>query len=108
MPVRRLHESFDRLERLVAAYPRVALGSSGEFADPGSRAWWGRMAEAMDGFLDQVKRVESADGVPDGEYSGITGLRPVILPSENAWTATPVHYIVRLRIKVRYGKGSCE
>jgi hypothetical protein len=24
----------------------------------------------MDGFLDQVKRVESADGVPDGEYQG--------------------------------------
>ena len=24
----------------------------------------------MDGFLDDVKRVESADGVPDGEYHG--------------------------------------
>lgn len=24
----------------------------------------------MNGFLDQVKRVESADGVPDGDYQG--------------------------------------
>jgi len=32
----------------------------------------------------------------------ITGLRPVILPSENARTATPVHYIVRTRLCVRF------
>lgn len=24
----------------------------------------------MEGFLDQVKRVESSDGIPDGEYQG--------------------------------------
>jgi len=28
------------------------------------------MVTLMDGFLDQVKRVESTDRVPDGEYLG--------------------------------------
>lgn len=39
VPVWHLHESVQRLERLVIAYPRVALGSSGEFAEPGTRRW---------------------------------------------------------------------
>ena len=47
VPVWHLHESLDRLERLMLAYPRVAIGSSGEWRDPGTRAWWDRMNEAM-------------------------------------------------------------
>lgn len=47
VPVWHLHESLDRLARLAADWPRVALGSSGQWSDPGSRAWWDRMAEAL-------------------------------------------------------------
>jgi hypothetical protein len=46
-PVWHLHESFDRLERLATSYPRVCLGSSGEFAQIGTPQWWRRMHEAM-------------------------------------------------------------
>lgn len=46
-PVWHMHESMERLARLVAEWPRVALGSSGAFASVGTRSWWDRMAEAM-------------------------------------------------------------
>jgi hypothetical protein len=62
VPVYHMHESLERLERLVGRYPRVALGSSGTFADPGSKAWWGRMAEMMAVICD-------ADGVHCGDSS---------------------------------------
>lgn len=47
VPVWHLHESLARLGRLVHEWPRVALGSSGEYSDPGSDPWWSRMTEAM-------------------------------------------------------------
>lgn len=46
-PVWHMHESMERLERLATAFPRVCLGSSGEFATIGTTAWWGRMAQCM-------------------------------------------------------------
>jgi hypothetical protein len=46
-PVWHMHESMDRLERLASAFPRVCIGSSGEFATIGTAQWWGRIAQAM-------------------------------------------------------------
>lgn len=71
VPVYHLHESLDRLERLAGAYPRVALGSSGDYADPGSRPWWGRMAEMMDVLCDD-------DGFPRVKLHGLRMLDPVL------------------------------
>ena len=56
VPVWHLHESLDRLYRLVSAYPTVALGSSGQWAVPGDEAWWERMAEAMEVACDDSGR----------------------------------------------------
>lgn len=56
VPVWHLHESLDRLERLAADWPRIALGSSGEFSDPGSSAWWNRLAEALPVVCDAEGR----------------------------------------------------
>lgn len=47
VPVWHLHERLERLERLVSGWPRVALGSSGVFSEPGMPGWWRRMGEAM-------------------------------------------------------------
>lgn len=55
-PVWHLHESLDRLERLALNWPRVCLGSSGEFASVGSPQWYVRMAEAMDVLCDKSGR----------------------------------------------------
>jgi hypothetical protein len=71
VPVYHLHESLDRLEKLCDAYPRVALGSSGQWADPGSMAWWKRMAEVMSACCDD-------DGMPLTKLHGLRMLDPVI------------------------------
>jgi hypothetical protein len=55
-PVWHLHESLDRLERLAFEWPRICLGSSGEFAQIGTNQWWIRMAEAMDILCDKSGR----------------------------------------------------
>jgi len=56
VPVWHMHESLTRLDSLVRSWPRVAFGSSGEFADPGAPRWWNRMAEAMEVACDKQGR----------------------------------------------------
>lgn len=56
VPVWHMHESLDRLARLADAWPRVAFGSSGEFATVGDAKWWRRINEAMDVVCDEEGR----------------------------------------------------
>jgi hypothetical protein len=56
VPVWHMHESIGRLANLVAGFPRVAIGSSGEFVNIGTQRWWGRMAEAMEVTCDSQGR----------------------------------------------------
>lgn len=73
VPVWHLHESLERLERLVS-FPRLALGSSGEYAEidnrPGSR-WWTRISEAMEICCDK-------QGRPRTKLHGLRMLDPTI------------------------------
>ena len=46
-PVWHLHESLDRLERLMSDWHRICLGSSGEYATIGTSHWWHRMHDVM-------------------------------------------------------------
>lgn len=55
-PVWHLHESLDRLERMALNWPRLCLGSSGEYATIGTHAWENRMREAMDVICDRSGR----------------------------------------------------
>ena len=68
VPVWHMHESLNRLERLME-YPRIALGSSGEYAKVGNTSWWARMSEAM-------KVVCDADGHPLVRLHGLRMLDP--------------------------------
>lgn len=68
-PVWHLHESLDRLDRLVTKYPRICLGSSGDFANIGTKDWWIRMAEAMDVICDK-------EGMPKTKIHGLRMLNP--------------------------------
>jgi hypothetical protein len=47
VPVWHLHEPLEWLEWLVSNFETVAFGSSGQWATPGTPAWWIRIAEAM-------------------------------------------------------------
>jgi hypothetical protein len=52
-PVWHMHESIARLLRLANDWPRVCVGSSGEYATVGDARWWVRMAEAMNSVCDR-------------------------------------------------------
>jgi len=47
VPVWHLHEPLEYLDWLVSNFQTVAIGSSGQWATPGTTAWWQRMAQAM-------------------------------------------------------------
>ena len=46
-PVWHFHESLDRLRRLCDEWPRVCLGSSGQYAELNTPQWHNRMTQAM-------------------------------------------------------------
>lgn len=70
-PVWHMHEQVERLARLVRDYPRVCLGSSGQYRQRGTTLWWQRMDEAM--------RVAcGSDGRPLAKLHGLGMLDPDI------------------------------
>lgn len=69
VPVWHLNESIDRLVKLANNWPMVALGSSGEYAEIGTKAWWNRMADAMDEITDD-------EGFPVCKLHGLRMLDP--------------------------------
>lgn len=83
VPVWHMHESFDRLERLCHAWSVVALGSSGQWAVPGTAPWWQRMNAAMDAICDD-------NGRPPCRLHGLRMLNPQVftqLPLSSADSA---------------------
>ena len=69
-----MHESLERLDRLVSGrrlYPVVAIGSSGEYAQPATERWWSRMSEAMEHACD-------ANGRPLARLWGLRQMDPDI------------------------------
>ena len=70
VPVWHLHESLERLNQLCS-WPRLALGSSGEWPNPGEGRWWERMAEAMEVICDE-------SGRPRTKLHGLRMLDPAI------------------------------
>lgn len=52
-PVWHMHESIERLVRLAYSWPRVCIGSSGDFSTVGNAVWWNRMAEAMNAICNE-------------------------------------------------------
>ncbi len=69
VPVWHMHESLCRLERLANEWPRVAIGSSGEWAYVGDDRWWQRMGAAMNVVCDR-------EGRPITKLHGLRMLNP--------------------------------
>lgn len=70
-PVWHPHESTGRLMDLATEYDRVCIGGSPEFPVVGNRAWWHRIAHAMDGIVD-------VDGYPVCKLHGLRMLNPKV------------------------------
>ena len=71
VPVWHMHESLDTLQWLVDEWPRVAIGSSGEFVTIGTGKWWGRISEAMGVACD-------AEGRPHVKLHGLRQMDPEV------------------------------
>jgi hypothetical protein len=70
-PVWHMHESLKRLERLACEWPRVCLGSSGEYSVVGNKKWWFRMNEAMNTVCNK-------EGLPICKLHGLRMLNPSV------------------------------
>ncbi len=70
-PVWHLHESFERLARLVRDWPRVCIGSSGAYSVVGSPTWFDRMFVAMMVVCDE-------QGRPRAKLHGLRMLNPKV------------------------------
>jgi len=70
-PVWHMHESIDRLVRLANEYPRVCVGSSGQYATVGDNLWWGRMNECLIEICDEKNR-------PICKLHGLRMLNPAV------------------------------
>jgi hypothetical protein len=96
VPVWHLHESLGRLQRLCAEWPTVALGSSGQWATPGTVAWWHRMAEAMNVACDE-------QGRPKTKLHGLRMLDPAIFTALPLASADSTNAAVNCGAKSRFG-----
>lgn len=70
-PVWHMHESLHRLERLATRWPRICIGSSGQWANVGDARWWHRMASAMNVICDR-------EGRPVCKVHGLRMLAPKV------------------------------
>lgn len=71
VPVWHMHESLDTLQWFMDEWPRVAIGSSGEFVTIGTGKWWGRISEAMGVLCDK-------EGRPRCKLHGLRQMDPEI------------------------------
>lgn len=94
-PVWHLHESLDRLARLAADFPRVCLGSSGEFSKVMSPAWVQRMNLAMFVVCD-------AQGRPLVKLHGLRMLDPRVVRSFPLASADSTNIGRNINIDVRW------
>ena len=70
-PVWHMHESLQRLDRLARDWPRICLGSSGEYAAVGNDKWWKRIDEMMNVVCD-------GQGRPHVRLHGLRMLNPKV------------------------------
>ena len=68
-PVWHMHESINRLQRLANEFPRVCIGSSGDYATVGDAKWWNRMAQALNS-------IATKDGLIITKLHGLRMLNP--------------------------------
>jgi hypothetical protein len=72
VPVWHYHESLDRLDWLIRLFPCVALGSSGEWPNPGTDGWWDRTQEVMSTACD-------SEGRPRTKLHGLRMMAPDLI-----------------------------
>lgn len=96
VPVYHFHESLEYLEKLVVNYPRIALGSSAQWATVGTDSWWARMAEIMGVCCD-------GEGVPRTKLHGLRMLDPQIFGNLPLSSADSTNAVQNAKSNTRFG-----
>ncbi|SAL47286.1 hypothetical protein AWB74_02119 [Caballeronia arvi] len=96
VPVWHLHESLGRLDRLVSEWRTVALGSSGQWATPGTSDWWVRMTDAMAVACDE-------QGRPRARLHGLRMLNPKVFTRLPLSSADSTNATMNCGAKDRFG-----
>lgn len=96
VPVWHLHESLDYLDWLVSNFYRVALGSSGQWATPGTDSWWLRMSDAMRVVCD-------TSGRPRCKIHGLRMLDPAVFTALPLASADSTNAAVNCGSVSRFG-----
>lgn len=94
-PVWHMHESTERLAALISRWPRVCIGSSGEWPTPGLGPWWDRMAEALAVACD-------TEGKPRCRLHGLRMLDPDIYTRIPLASADSTNIARNIGIDVRW------
>lgn len=95
VPVWHMHESLGRLARYVNAFSRVALGSSGEYAEIGDDKWWHRMHEAMEVACDE-------NGRPKAKLHGLRMLSPTVFSHVPLASADSTNVAINIGLDSRW------
>lgn len=97
VPVWHLDESIEKLVRLANEWPRVALGSSGEYWSVGSKDWWARLGYALGHIVDDLGR-------PITKLHGLRMLDPKVFTKLPLSSADSTNAGVNAGSKSRFGQ----
>jgi len=98
-PVWHMHESNERLVRLSNEWPRVCLGSSGEFSVVGDTLRRDRMEDAMTALT------EDTDGQPPCKLHGLRMLNPTVFSHLPLASADSTNVARNIGLDCRWDKG---
>jgi hypothetical protein len=100
-PVWHMHESLDRLNRLARSYPRICIGSSGEYATVGTPDWWERVEQAMPVLCD-------TEGRPVCKLHGLRMLNPKVFTRIPFASADSTNIGRNVGIDKKWAKGTYQ
>jgi len=95
VPVFHLHEGFNRLQRLMDKFPRIAIGSSGQFSSVGTSAWWTRISQVLNYICDE-------QGRPSVKLHGLRMLDPTLLAHIPLASADSTHLARTICMDVKW------
>lgn len=98
VPVFHLHEPLSYLAELIEMFPRVALGSSGEYARPKTTIWWKRMEE-ISNFLCRDSNT------PNSKIHALRMMDPEIFSVFPFSSVDSCHIAMNVNLDVKWSKG---
>lgn len=96
VPVYHFHESLEHLDFLCNNFPRIALGSSAQWATVGTESWKSRMDEIMNVCCD-------SNGIPRTKLHGLRMLDPRVFSNYPLSSADSCNAVINAKFESRFG-----